>query len=327
MRNMILITGGAGYVGSHTVKRFRGAGHSVVVFDSLSRGHREAVPKGVRFEKVDLTDARALESALRRHKRIDGIIHFAAFAYVGESVIHPDLYYTNNVVGSVNLLTAMRNRGIGRIVFSSSCSIYGNAAQQPISEEHPARPMNPYAMTKYVVETMLKNEEKSHGLRFVALRYFNAAGADPEGALGESHDPEPHLIPRIIAAARNKRSTLPIFGNDYPTSDGTCIRDYIHVDDLAGAHLLAWEYLDRGGRSRAINLGTGTGSSVREVIHAVEKAAGRKIRARIAPRREGDPAILVADIRLAKKLLGWTPCHTLSSIIETAWKWHRSPRF
>lgn len=322
----ILVTGGAGYIGSVTSRLLVEKGHDIVVFDNLSRGHREAVPDGVPFERIDLTKIDELRAGFQKYV-IDGVIHFAAFAFVGESVRNPRLYHDNNVGGGINLLEVMTEFGVKAMVFSSSCSIYGNAAQQPITEATPANPINPYAETKVVVEQLIADLDQSHGLRSVRLRYFNAGGAHPDGTLGESHDPEEHLIPLAIATAFGKRETFSIFGNDYPTPDGTCVRDYVHVCDIARAHLDAWEHLRRGNDSVTVNLGSGRGYSVKEIIAAVERATGRKIVTEATPRREGDPAILVADNRRARELFRWQPTYTLEETMATAVRWYQHPRY
>ncbi|MGE5680039.1 MAG: UDP-glucose 4-epimerase GalE [Bacillota bacterium] len=321
----VLVTGGAGYIGSHTVRMLQDKGHNVIIFDNLCRGHIESIPEGTEFEKVDLLDHEELNNALGRHK-IDSVIHFAAFAYVGESVENPGMYYTNNVSGSINLIKAISSRGIKKIVFSSTCSLYGNPEVVPISEKESLKPINPYAKTKYMVEQVLSDFEISSNLKYVALRYFNAAGADLTGQTGESHQPETHLIPIVLEAAIGKREKVIVFGDDYPTEDGTCVRDYIHVNDLADAHLRALEYL-ASGNSAVINLGTGNGYSVKEIIDKAEEITGRKIKREISVRRAGDPAVLIADNKKAKEVLGWEPKYGLDEIISSAWKWHLNPRY
>lgn len=323
----ILVTGGAGYIGSHFVKYLVKNNFSPIVLDSLVRGHREAVDKSIPFENVDLLDNVELEKVINKYKP-EAIVHFAAFAYVGESVENPELYYTNNVVGSFNLIKAAVKNNIKKFVFSSTCSIYGNPHRVPISETEPAKPINPYANTKLVIEMMLKDFEYKYGLKHVCLRYFNAAGADPEGEIGESHSPETHLIPIVLEAALGKREKVFVFGNDYDTEDGTCIRDYIHVMDLAEAHLTALLYLDKENTSsEIINLGTGVGNSVLEIINKAEEITGKKINYEITARRPGDPAILVADNKKARELLNWKPETKIEEILSTAWKWHSNPRF
>ncbi|MDP4173943.1 MAG: UDP-glucose 4-epimerase GalE [Bacteroidota bacterium] len=321
----ILVTGGAGYIGSHTVKLLQQKGHNVIVFDNLSRGHIEAVPEEVSFEKVDLLDFDSLSNALNKYE-IDAVIHFAAFAYVGESVDNPGMYYTNNVSGSINLIKALNNKGVKKIVFSSTCSLYGNPEIVPISEKESLKPINPYAKTKFMIEHVLADFEISSGMKYVALRYFNAAGADFSGQIGESHAPETHLIPIVLQVALGKREKVSIFGDDYPTNDGTCIRDYIHVNDLADAHLRALQYLNDG-ESQVINLGTGRGYSVKEIIDKAEEITGRPIKREITSRRPGDPAVLIADNKKAREVLGWNPQSGLTDIIKSAWQWHLNPKY
>ncbi|MGE5429654.1 MAG: UDP-glucose 4-epimerase GalE [Syntrophomonadaceae bacterium] len=322
----VLVTGGAGYIGSHVVRMLLKQGHSVVIIDNLSRGHIEAVPEGVKFEKADLLDFEALNAAIGRHK-IDAVIHFAAFAYVGESVDNPGLYYVNNVTGSINLIRALNENNVKKIVFSSTCSLYGNPEHVPISEKEKLNPINPYAKTKYFIEQVLSDFDTSFGMKYAALRYFNAAGADFDGVIGESHEPEPHLIPIVLQAALGKREKVMIFGGDYPTEDGTCIRDYIHVYDLAEAHIKALEYLNNGSESTIINLGTGTGYSVKEIIDSARRITGREIKAVTTERRAGDPAILIADNKKAREVLGWIPKYGLDDIIKSAWQWHQNPKY
>jgi UDP-glucose 4-epimerase len=301
-------------------------GHSVVVIDNLSRGHLESVPEGVEFEKVSLLDYEGLRSAISRHPA-DAVIHFAAFAYVGESVEDPGLYYLNNVSGSVNLIRALNENNIKKVVFSSTCSLYGNPENVPISEKESLKPINPYAKTKYFIEQVLSDFDASFGMKYTALRYFNAAGADFDGLIGESHEPEPHLIPIVLQAALGKREKVMIFGDDYPTKDGTCIRDYIHVYDLADAHIRALEYLNSGNVSTVINLGTGTGYSVKEIIESARRVTGKEIKASVSQRRAGDPAVLIADNKKAREVLGWIPKYGLDDIIKSAWKWHQEPKY
>lgn len=322
----ILVTGGAGYIGSHTVKLLIENGVDVIVLDNLSRGHIEAVPSHIPFENCDLLNYSELIKSLRKHK-IEAVIHFAAFAYVGESVENPQLYYQNNVVGTFNLLNAMKELNIKHIVFSSTCSVYGNPLQVPISESESTKPINPYAESKLVIEKILRDYESAYGFKYVALRYFNAAGADSEGVVGESHDPEPHLIPLIINTALGKRETISVFGTDYETPDGTCIRDYIHVTDLANAHFLALNFLRENNSSEIINLGTGLGNSVMEVIKKAESIVGKEIKIKFEGRRAGDPAILVADNKKAQKVLGWNPQYKIEDILTHAYKWHSNPKY
>ena len=322
---MILVTGGAGYIGSHFVKYLLNNGKEAVVFDNLSRGHREAVPAEVPFEQVDILDREGIRKALGKYD-IDAVVHFAAFAYVGESVENPGMYYENNVVGSFNLIDEVTKAGIKKFVFSSTCSLYGNPDKVPISEEESVKPINPYAETKLTIEKILRDYDTAHGLKYAALRYFNAAGADPDGVIGESHDPEPHLIPIILNTALGLREKMFVFGDDYPTEDGTAVRDYIHINDLADAHLRALNFLEKG-NSDIFNLGTGDGNSVMEMIKTSEKVTGKKINFEITGRRAGDPAVLVADNRKAREVLGWSPKFNLEDIIETAWNWQKNKRF
>jgi UDP-glucose 4-epimerase len=318
----ILVTGGAGYVGSHCLRRLLAAGHEATVYDNLYQGHRQAVPAGLLVEG-DLRDEAKL-TALLRDRKIEAVMHFAALALVGESVQKPDLYYRNNVLGSFHLLEAMRQAGVGRIVFSSTTATYGTPETMPIAETTPQQPINPYGFSKLVVEHMLDDYAAAYGFGFAALRYFNAAGAAPDGSIGEDHTPESHLIPIVLQVALGQRESISIFGDDYPTPDGTCVRDYVHVEDLASAHLAALERLQPG-KAIKVNLGTGRGYSVREVIDACRKFTGHPIPAVTAPRRAGDPPTLIADARLAKQLLDWTPRYaTIESIVETAWRWHQA---
>ena len=322
MSNAILVTGGAGYVGSHACKALADAGYRPVVFDNLARGHREAVRWGPLVEG-DLHDAARVAAALRDHD-VTAVMHFAAFAYVGESVGDPETYYRNNVGGTLALLEAMRRAGVGTIVFSSTCAVYGVPDRLPISETTPKAPLNPYGETKLAIERALHWYAGAYGMRFAALRYFNAAGADPGGEIGEDHDPETHLIPRVLRAALGTGDPVEVYGTDYPTADGTAIRDYIHVADLGEAHVRALDHLGAGGENGAMNLGTGQGCSVRQVIAAVERIAGRPVSFRETARRPGDPPELVADPGLARTRLGWQPRHSdLDTIIQTALAWER----
>ena len=319
----VLVTGGAGYIGSHTAKYLSRQGVEPVVLDNLSTGHRPAVGWGP-FVECDLAD-RGMLAAVFRDYSIHAVIHLAAHCYVGESVAHPAEYFRNNIGNTLNLLDAMREAGVGTIVFSSSCATYGVPSHTPISEEAPQRPVNPYGESKLFVERALKWYGNAYGLKWAALRYFNAAGADPEGDLGENHDPETHLIPLAIQAALGLGPELQVFGADYPTPDGSAIRDYVHVWDLAAAHFRALEYLHAGAESCALNLGTGSGCSVLQVIRAVEAVSGLPVPVRLAPRREGDPPVLIADPRLAFRVLGWTPgLSTLENMIDTAFRWHNA---
>ena len=315
----ILVTGGAGYIGSHTARLVENSGHKAFIFDNLSAGHKWAAEKSILIE-ADLSDQPAIRRAIEQYQ-IHAVIHFAAHAYVGESVLHPRKYFRNNIVNTLNLLDAMVDLSVKYIVFSSSCATYGVPEVVPISEQHPQLPVNPYGESKLFVERALHWYGNAYGLRWVALRYFNAAGAS--GNLGESHDPETHLIPLAIQAALTGDPLL-IFGDDYSTKDGTAIRDYIHVDDLASAHLAALDYLLHQGPSRAFNLGSGQGYSVREVIQTVEETAQIPVPNKIAGRRDGDPPILIADNRAALKELNWRPGFSFAQIVKTAWLWQSS---
>jgi len=320
MSDTVLVTGGAGYVGSHACKALAAAGYRPVVYDSLERGHRWAVKWGP-LEQGDLLDADALKRALARHKPA-AVMHFAAYAFVGESVSAPGLYYRNNVMGTLSLLEAMREAGIGTIVFSSTCATYGVPQTPLLAEDHPQAPINPYGATKLMVERILADYRAAYGLRYAALRYFNAAGADPDGEIGEVHDPETHLIPLALKAARGTGDPLTIFGDDYDTEDGTCIRDYIHVGDLADAHIRALERLLGHDETIALNLGTGTGVSVRRLVEAVERVTGRAVPHSYGPRRAGDPPVLVAATGKAKATLGWVPQQSdIETIIRNADAW------
>ena len=317
----VLVTGGAGYIGSHTAKLLATSGHVPIVFDDLSQGHDWAVKWGP-IERGSLSDQERLREVLARHP-VDAVIHFAANALVGESMSNPTKYFRNNTVGTLNLLDAMHAAGVDRIVFSSTCATYGNPVRVPIDEGHPQVPVNPYGESKLMVEKILRWYGECYGLRWMALRYFNAAGADPDGEIGEDHDPESHLIPLVIGAAMGTRPPVKIFGTDYDTPDGTAIRDYVHVMDLADAHLRALQRLDEGTPSQAVNLGTGHGQSVKEVVTAVSRTAGKAVPALESPRRAGDPATLVADPARARDVLGWTCRYPdLDVIVEHAWRWH-----
>lgn len=317
----ILVTGGAGYIGSFAVRLFQSHGHDVWVYDNLSVGHRAAVTAD-RLIVGDLNESHRLDHSLMLH-RIEAVVHFAAFTYVGESVREPAKYYQNNLVNTLNLLECMRRQGVGRIVFSSTAATFGEPESVPITEEHPQRPINPYGRAKLMVEHALADYASAYGLAYAALRYFNACGASPDGQFGEDHTPETHLIPLVIQAAMGQRPHIEVFGTDYPTPDGTCIRDYIHVDDLGSAHLLALEKLQPG-QGLKYNLGIGRGYSVREVIRTTEEVMGRPVPVKEGPRRPGDPAVLVASSDKIQRGLGWRPRYTeLRSIVETAWNWHR----
>ncbi len=318
----IFVSGGAGYVGSHCVKRLVAAGHAVTVYDSLVFGHREAVDPAARFVQGDLADRDALRLAL--DAGFDAAMHFAAFLNVGESVHEPLKYYRNNVANTVNLLEALRDAGVRRMVFSSTCAVYGEPERLPITEDLPKNPINPYGATKLAVEWMLRDSATAWGLGSVALRYFNASGAASDGSIGEDHDPEIHLIPLVLHVALGKRASIKIFGSDYPTPDGTCVRDYIHVEDLAEAHLLAIEQL-REGHAEAYNVGTGRGTSVREIIEAARRVTGHDIPAEAVDRRPGDPPELWACSDKLQSQYGWKPAYTdIEQIIATAWRWHQA---
>ncbi len=313
----ILVTGGAGYIGSHTRYFLEKSGHSVVVADNLSRGYKEAVPESL-LRQMDLRDTQKLIQLLKDEK-IEAVIHFAAYISVGESTQRPELYFINNVSGSLSLFDAMLEAGVRRLVFSSTAAAYGIPEKVPITEDQPYAPINPYGESKVMVEKILEWLDKYREFRSVRLRYFNACGADPESGLGERHDPETHLIPLILKAMQTGKPVT-LFGDDYPTPDGTCIRDYIHVSDLAEAHIFALEHLLTGGESEVFNVGTGSGSSVKEVLAAVEKVTGKKVPFTMGPRREGDPPSLVADSRKLQKALGWKPKRAdLEGIVKDAW--------
>lgn len=320
----ILVVGGAGYIGSHTALELIRAGHDVVIADNLVTGYRKAVPSKARFYEGDLRDFDFLDNLFQKEK-IDAVIHFAAYSLVGESVTNPLKYYENNLYGTKVLLDAMVKNNVDKIVFSSTAATYGEPNNIPILESDCTCPTNPYGETKLAMEKMFKWTAKAHNLRYVSLRYFNACGADESGTIGEAHNPESHLIPLILQVPNGKRETISIYGTDYDTPDGTCIRDYIHVTDLAQAHILAVKYLTDGGESDIFNLGNGVGYSVREVIETARKVTGHPIPATETPRRAGDPARLVASSEKAKKILGWNPIHnSLEEIIESAWKWHKN---
>jgi UDP-arabinose 4-epimerase len=316
----VLVTGGAGYIGSHACKALAAAGYVPVTFDNLSYGHRSAVRWGP-FVHGDLLDRATLDAALRAWRPV-AVMHFAAFAYVGESVTNPGKYYRNNVAGSLTLLEAMRDAGVDKFIFSSTCATYGVPQAMPLREDHPQNPINPYGASKLMIERMLQDFDAAHGLRSISLRYFNAAGADPDGETGEAHDPETHLIPLVLDAAAGVRPDVTIFGDQYPTLDGTCIRDYIHVADLAQAHVLGLQALEAGATTTAYNLGNGQGFSVRQVIDVAESVTGRSVPVRIGPQRAGDPSQLVGDASRIRAELGWQPQHAdLADIIATAWAW------
>ncbi len=319
----VLVAGGAGYIGAHMVRALLAAGHQVSVLDNLATGHRASVPETVDLIEVDLLDSPAVAAAVAA-ARPEAVMHFSARSLVGESVVEPALYYANNVTGTLHLLAAMRAAGCTRFVFSSTAALFGNPERTPIDESHPVAPINPYGASKQMVEQILAHFDAAYGLRYCALRYFNAAGAAPGGAIGEDHRPESHLIPLVLKTALGQREAITVFGTDYATADGTCVRDYIHVDDLCTAHLLALDHLAAGGDSRRYNLGNGAGFSVREVIDTACAVTGRKIPVVEGPRRPGDPDTLVADSGRIIADLGWRPRYPeLSTIIDHAWQWHR----
>lgn len=318
----ILVTGGAGYIGSHTVKELLAEGHNVVTFDNLFKGHRAAVTGG-EFIHGDLQDNDLLQATLRDYD-IEAVVHFAADSLVGESMEQPAKYYQNNIVNGLNLLNAIVRQGVRHMVFSSTAAVYGEPVEMPITEDFPKAPTNNYGLSKLMFEQILTTYEKAYGLKSVSLRYFNAAGADPSGEIGEDHSPETHLIPLVLQAALGLRDQITVFGTDYPTPDGTCVRDYIHVTDLARAHILALEALAGGERDGVYNLGNGKGFSVREVIDVAREVSGCDIPVAEGERRPGDPAVLVAGSERAVRELGWRPKYNdLRTIVETAWKWHR----
>lgn len=322
LRLKVLVVGGAGYIGSHMVKVLLERGHEVVVFDNLSSGCREAVLGGTLIA-ADLADPTALDAVFSGH-RFDGVMHFASFIQVGESMREPAKYYRNNIANTLNLLDAMHVHGVGNFIFSSSAAIFGEPDYVPIDERHPRRPINPYGFSKFAIEQVLADYDRAYGLRSMCLRYFNAAGADPDGRIGECHEPETHLIPLVLQAASGRRTHIQVFGQDYDTPDGTCIRDYIHIVDLCDAHLLALERLRAGGASGAFNLGNGNGFSVAEVIAAAERVTGTSIARVIGERRPGDPARLVAEAKLARLELAWRPrFDSLDTIVRHAWAWEQ----
>ena len=325
---MILVTGGAGYIGSHCVMALLEQNNDVVIFDNLSTGHIETVETlkkygPVEFQKGDLTNFDDINSVFKNYD-IDKVVHFAAFSQVGESVVNPQKYYINNVCGTINLLRAMLENNVKKIVFSSTAATYGEPVYIPIDEKHPQNPINPYGQTKLMIEKIMDDYDKAYDLKSVRLRYFNVAGADSKSRIGEWHDPETHLIPNILKSTFNNGKTFQMFGNDYDTKDGTCVRDYINVEDLAQAHLLALKYLDNGGETNYFNLGTNDGNTVKEVFSACEKVTEKTIPVEIKSRRAGDPASLVADNRKAKEILKWLPEHLLEESIKTAYKWEKN---
>ena len=316
----VLVIGGAGYIGSHAARALRRAGHQVIIFDNLSAGY-EALARGFELVKGDVLDRAALAQVL---PGVDAIMHFAAFAYVGESVTNPQKYFHNNVEGGLSLLNAALAAGVKKIIFSSTCAVYGEPAKIPIAEDTPRQPVNPYGVSKLFVELALEAYDRAYGFRYASLRYFNAAGADESGEIGELHEPETHLIPLALRAAAGQGPELQVFGSDYPTPDGTCIRDYIHVADLADAHVKALDHLAAGKPSFAANVGTGRGDSVQEVLAMIEEVTGNKVPRRVVARRPGDPPALVADPRKAQELLHWKASRSLRDIIATAWNWMQS---
>lgn len=317
----ILVAGGAGYIGSHMVALLVKRGYEVIVADNLRTGHWQAVKGAKKLYVGDLRDNAFLEQVFSEND-IDGVINFAAFSLVGESVTNPLKYYGNNVEGAVSLLSAMKAHGVDKMVFSSTAATYGEPEKQPIEEHDRTEPTNPYGATKLAIENMLKWCDRAYGIRYAALRYFNAAGSDTETGIGEDHNPESHLIPLVMKTALGQRDHIGIFGEDYPTADGTCVRDYIHVNDLAEAHLLALEYLAGGGSSDVFNLGSGDGYSVKEIIETARRVTGREIKATVEPRRAGDPSVLIASNKKAAEVLGWKPVRGLEQIISDAWAWH-----
>ncbi len=322
----ILVVGGAGYIGSHVNKMLARKGFDTVVLDNLVYGHEEAVVAG-EFVRGDIANKDDIRKAFEG-RDIEAVFHFANYAYVGESCLDPEKYYINNISNTLNLLSVMREQGCNKIIFSSSCSTYGVPERVPITEDLPQRPMSPYASTKLMIEMILKDYARAYGLRYVGFRYFNACGADPEGEIGESHTPETHLIPITLDVASGLRDEMMIFGNDYNTPDGTNIRDYVHVLDLAEAHIAALDYFDRGGENDFFNIGTEKGFSNLEIVEAVKRVTGRDFPVVITDRRPGDPDILVGSSEKARRVLGWVPKYSdIETVIETAWKWHENKKF
>lgn len=322
----ILVAGGAGYIGSHTVKHLLKNNYNVVVLDNLVYGHRKAVLTQ-NFEQIDLADKEALDKLFKKYK-IDTVIHFAAYTYVGESVTDPQRYYQNNLINTIGLLDTMIANNVKNIVFSSTCATYGEPQYMPLDEKHQQLPISPYGKTKFMIEKVMEDYNVAYGLNYIALRYFNAAGADAQGELGESHDPESHLIPLVLKAIKGEIPQIKVFGTDYETADGTCIRDYIHVEDLAQAHMLAVEKLFKDQKSDCINLGTGLGTSVKEIIKAAQEVTGKKVPLVYTDRRAGDPAKLFASNKKAKEVLNWEIKYTdVKDIIKTAWQWEQNKKF
>ena len=319
----ILVTGGAGYIGSHMVKTLVGAGREVVVLDDLSSGHEDAVHPKARFVRGDIRDRDKVTALVKEH-RVEGVVHFAAKIQVGESMVKPRMYFQDNLVATLSLLETLLDASVGTFILSSTAAVYGDPEYTPIDEEHPKKPVNTYGESKLFIEHALRRYHDAYGLKFAALRYFNASGADPAAGLGERHDPETHLIPLVLDAAAGKRADIGVFGTDWSTRDGTCERDYIHVLDLAEAHLAAFDHLQKGGVSGAFNLGTGKGTTVREIIDAVEKVSKKKVPVSEKPRREGDPAVLVASAKKAFETFGWKATRTeLGQIVADAWAFHQ----
>ncbi len=319
---LILVVGGAGYIGSHVARALRRRGYDVVIYDDLSQGHASLV-EGFELVVANMADQGRLTPVM---KRVDAVMHFAAFAQVGVSVQNPRIYFQNNAVGGLTLLNTALDAGVRKFIFSSTCAVYGLPEKLPITEDTPRRPVNPYGTSKLFFENALEAYDRAYGLRYMSLRYFNAAGADESGEIGELHDPESHLIPAALKAVTGEQGELELFGSDYPTPDGTCIRDYIHVNDLADAHVLALKKLEAGGSSAALNLGTGLGCSVNEVITMIEEVTGSKVPRRVGPRRPGDPPTLVADPSRAQNALQWKATRSLREIVQTAWQWERGGR-
>lgn len=322
----ILICGGAGYIGSHINKQLNKEGYETIVFDNLICGHKEAVKWG-RLIRGDLAKLSDIESVFKKYG-IDAVFHFAAYAYVGESVTAPEKYYYNNVVNTLNLLKVMRKYSCNKIIFSSTCATYGEPESIPITEDMPQNPINPYGLTKLTVERILKDYQKAYALQFAVLRYFNAAGADPDGEIGESHNPETHIIPLVLDAASGKQSDIKVFGTDYDTPDGSCIRDYIHVSDLADAHIRALHYLEEGNAGDFFNLGNAVGTSVLEVVGSVKRVTGKTFKVTLSSRRPGDPAKLVGSSEKAQRVLGWKPQYgDIDTIVRHAWNWHQNAEY
>ena len=319
----LLVTGGAGYIGSHTVRALQKAGHTPIIVDNFSRGHRDSVPTDVLCIEMDIADSTLVE-VMKEHE-IEGVMHFAAHSQVGESMVNPSIYYDNNVVGSYRLIESARQAGVKHFVFSSTAAVYGEPEIVPIKEDAKLEPTNVYGRTKLMIEQMLSDYSKIYGMTYVALRYFNAAGADPSGEIGEDHTPETHLIPLVLDAALGKRPHITVFGTDYPTEDGTCVRDYIHVNDLSSAHVLAMNYLHDGGESTVFNLGSGNGFSVKAIIETAKEVTGIDILVEYGDRRAGDPGTLIASSDKIKSVLGWNPVFSnVKDVLKDAWGWHQS---